>query len=387
MAPAAPVPLRPRSGSRLTHVRNKLGGESPRLPSDAIAAFRSRVLAWFETDGRKDLPWQIERGPYRVWLSEIMLQQTQVATVVPYFERFTARFPDIAALAAGSDEAVLALWSGLGYYARARNLHRAARAVAERHGGELPRTSAELCALPGIGRSTAGAILSLGCGIPAPILDGNVKRVLCRYWGIDGWPGLASIAATLWSLAEQLSPAERCDEYNQAMMDLGALVCARARPHCDRCPLAAGCRARSEQRTAQWPSPRPRRPLPVRQYAMLILHDEAGRVFLERRPPAGIWGGLWCFPMFDECAAIDSWLAHNGIQALHIEQLPTRRHTLTHFHLDFIPVRMQAGRSSGQVRDTQAGRWTDGRAELGLPAPVRKLLEQFNPYPVGANGT
>ena len=306
-----------------------------------------------------------------------MLQQTQVGTVVPYFERFTANFPDVPALASAPAESVLALWSGLGYYARARNLHRSAEIVAEHHGGALPATLDELSALPGIGRSTAGAILSLGFGIPATILDGNVKRVLCRYWGIEGWPGIASVAATLWATAERLTPPERCDAYNQAMMDIGALVCTRSRPACDRCPLAAGCRARSEQRIGSLPGARPRRKVPVRQYAMLILDDGAGNVFLERRPPSGVWGGLWCFPMFDDASQIAAWLALNNLEARHLADLPVQRHTLSHFHLDFVPVRMQARRIPDRVSEVR-DRWTSPShaSDLGLPAPVRRLLDQ-----------
>jgi len=347
------------------------------------------VLAWFDTDGRKDLPWQRSPTPFRVWISEIMLQQTQVATVVPYFERFTARIPDVAALATTPEETVLRLWSGLGYYARARNLHRCAVTVAERHGGELPRTQEELLALPGIGRSTAGAILSLGWGVPAAILDGNVKRVLSRYWGIDGWPGDTTVARQLWSIAEQLTPTARCGAYNQAMMDLGALVCTRARPACTVCPLAPNCCALAADRVSALPATRPRRTLPVRQYAMLIVHDAAGKVFMERRPPAGIWGGLWCFPMFQDPGQIDDWLAANGIRATTVEHLPIQRHTLSHFHLDYVPVRMRAERPTDRVADANSSRWTspEAGADLGLPAPVRRLLDQFNPHDYGASST
>jgi A/G-specific adenine glycosylase len=355
---------------------------------EAVQHFRQSVLVWFDAHGRKNLPWQVPRDPYRVWISEIMLQQTQVATVLPYFERFTASFPDVPALASAPAESVLALWSGLGYYARARNLHRCAETLVEHHGGALPATLGELSALPGIGRSTAGAILSLGFGMRATILDGNVKRVLCRYWGIEGWPGIASVAATLWATADRLTPPNRSDAYNQAMMDLGALVCTRGRPDCDHCPLSPGCRARAEQRVGLLPSPRPRRAVPVRRYTMLLLEDGAGNIFLERRPPTGVWGGLWCFPMFDDASQIAAWLAMKSLRAEHLADLPAQRHTLTHFHLDFVAVRMQATRPPDRVSEAHSC-WTSPNhaSDLGLPAPVRRLLDQFNPYHLGAAGT
>jgi len=253
------------------------------------------LLAWFDTHGRHDLPWQHPRTPYRVWISEIMLQQTQVSTVVPYFERFLQRFPDVHSLAAAAQDDVLALWSGLGYYARARNLHRAAQHIVERHDGKFPTTLEAWLALPGIGRSTAGAILAQAFEQRQPILDGNVRRVLARYHAIDGWPGDRAVQDQLWKRAEAATPHRRIADYTQAIMDLGATVCTRT-PRCNQCPLSTGCGAHRLGRTADFPGRRPRKTLPVRLTAMLVLRDENGRILLVRRPPTGIWGGLWSLP-------------------------------------------------------------------------------------------
>ncbi|MGD8746674.1 MAG: A/G-specific adenine glycosylase, partial [Gammaproteobacteria bacterium] len=255
--------------------------------------FARRVLDWFEVSGRHDLPWQIDPSPYRVWVSEIMLQQTQVATVIPYFERFIARFPAIRELADADLDEVLHLWSGLGYYARARNMHRAARTVCEHHGGRFPEAFDEVAALPGIGRSTAGAILALSLGQRHPILDGNVKRVLCRHEGLEGWPGRPAVEKALWEISDRLTPDDGVAEYTQAMMDLGATICRRGRPDCDRCPVSGDCVARSQGRQQELPTPRPRRERPLRRTHMLLISDPDGRVLLERREPSGIWGGLW----------------------------------------------------------------------------------------------
>ena len=260
--------------------------------------FASRLLNWFDTHGRKDLPWQNPATPYRVWLSEIMLQQTQVATVIPYFERFVQHFPNVVMLAAARQDDVLSLWSGLGYYARARNLHRAARQLIEQYAGDFPDTLELVQALPGIGRSTAGAILSLSRGAPHAILDGNVKRVLARYHAVDGWPGKAAVARRLWQLAEFALPGERAGAYNQAMMDLGATLCTRARPRCGACPVQAGCAAFATQSPERYPGRRDRQPLPVRETCMLVLRDSRQAVLLERRPESGRWGSLWSFPEF-----------------------------------------------------------------------------------------
>jgi len=339
--------------------------------------FSAAVLAWFDQYGRKQLPWQTDRTPYRVWISEIMLQQTQVVTVIPYFERFMACFPEVAALADAALDAVIAHWAGLGYYARARNLHRAARIVVDRHRGNLPVTVEELTALPGIGRSTAGAILSLGSGIRAPILDGNVKRVLCRYRGIEGWPGDSGTLAALWRLSDDLTPAARVADYNQAMMDLGATVCIKRKPDCSSCPIGLKCMAVRAGRVDAIPAPKPRRALPVRQCFMLALKDERGAFYLEKRPAVGIWGGLWSLPEFDSEDDVYAWLVKRHIDCSELERLPRRRHTFSHYRLDFVPLVACIKSEHGGVGESSPWRWSMPDEAIGLPAPVLKLMEDL----------
>jgi A/G-specific adenine glycosylase len=342
--------------------------------------FSARLLAWFELHGRKDLPWQMDPTPYRVWISEIMLQQTQVATVVPYYRRFMVRFPDVVALAGADLDEVLRHWSGLGYYARARNLHQAARLVAGRFGGRFPATLEEAMALPGVGRSTAGAILSLACGQRHPILDGNVKRVLARFHAVDGWPGQASVQNRLWGLADDATPAIGAAAYNQAIMDLGATLCSRDRPACDRCPLAADCASRVAGRQRDYPAPRPRKALPLRRTRMLLLGNATGEILLERRPPAGIWGGLWSLPEIDHGQPLDAWCReHVGLDVCLIEEWPCVRHTFSHFRLEITPVLARAEDSAAGVREAGVRVWCrpDGRADRGLAAPVERLLERY----------
>jgi len=346
--------------------------------------FGGLVLRWFDRHGRKDLPWQCDPSPYRVWVSEVMLQQTQVAVVIPYFQRFMARLPTVAQLAAVSPDVVLHLWSGLGYYARARNLHRAAGLIVAEQGGELPSDPARLQALPGIGRSTAGAILSLALGQRQVILDGNVKRVLARCFAVPGWPGRAEVLATLWGLAERCTPAERVGAYNQAMMDLGATLCTRSAPACDRCPLASRCAALAAGDATAFPAPKPRRDLPVRQVWMLVLRNAAGEVLLERRPPVGIWGGLWSFPECrPETDPADWCRANLGAHPIRVEKLPPRRHSFSHFHLDIMPLALDCGASPASVADGEHHRWCDPcRARsLGLAAPVARLRAEVDGEP------
>lgn len=344
------------------------------------ASFARRVLAWFDRHGRQDLPWQRDPSPYRVWVSEIMLQQTQVTTVIPYFERFMSRFPTIGDLARAKVDEVMALWAGLGYYARARNLHQAARLLWDRHGGRFPLTLPEVHELPGVGRSTAGAILSLACGQSHPILDGNVKRVLSRHRLIDGWPGQAQVLARLWALAEALTPAERAGAYNQAMMDLGATLCTRNRPSCDRCPLATDCLALAQREVMAYPRPRPPRALPRRAVQFLLLHNQQGEWLLERRPPSGIWGGLWSLP---ECAADEQpadWCrSHLGSTAILVENLPSRRHAFSHFELEMRPVRLLLTTEPATVADGNRRAWhrPEDLPDLGFPAPVLRLLHDL----------
>lgn len=344
--------------------------------------FQAAVLAWFDREGRKNLPWQTEATPYRVWVSEIMLQQTQVATVIPYFERFMARFPTVRALAEAEEDAVLGHWAGLGYYARARNLHKAARLLVSAHGGELPADADSLVELPGIGRSTAGAVLSLGMGIRAAILDGNVKRVLSRYAAVEGWPGEAQTVRELWRISERLTPRSRVGDYNQAMMDLGATLCLRSRPDCPRCPLRDGCLALRLELTATLPAPRPNKTLPVRTAWMLVLRDEESGFYLEKRPPTGIWGGLWSFPEFDGRDELDAWCLQRGIAAT-LAALPQRRHTFSHYHLDYVPVVGWFGPQS-RIAETGAG-WFRPEQASALPTPVRRLILELAAAPISPN--
>ena len=335
--------------------------------------FRKGVLDWFDRHGRKNLPWQIERNPYRVWISEIMLQQTQVATVIPYFLRFMDRFPDVAALAGAPLDEVIAHWAGLGYYARARNLHRAAVRLTQQFDGRFPEDVESIQTLPGIGRSTAGAIVSLGMNRRASILDGNVKRVLCRYAGIEGWPGELAITRQLWELGEALTPHARVADYNQAMMDLGAMVCAKRRPACMGCPLESACIARRLERIAAIPAAKPRRQAPVRQCFMLVLQDREQRFWLETRPPTGIWGGLRSLPEFESLDVLQFWCSQHGVAMDRLECLPRRRHDFSHYHLDFVPV-MGSAQPASSVAETSEAGWFSLADAGGLPAPVRRLL-------------
>ena len=342
--------------------------------------FAQRLLAWFDEHGRHDLPWQTPRTPYRVWLSEIMLQQTQVATVIPYFLRFVEKFASIAELAAAPVDDVLAAWSGLGYYSRARNLHKAATICVERFGGDLPRQFDALSELPGIGRSTAGAILAQAHGARFAILDGNVKRVLSRYHGVRGWPGTTAVQRKLWEFAESHTPRERVVDYTQAIMDLGATVCTRARPRCAQCPLAGDCVARIEGLAALLPESKPSRALPTRETMMLIVRDASGRLLLQRRPPVGVWAQLWSLPEATDIESARSNIAtiasrSNGISFRH---LPRFTHTFSHYRLDITPITCDVERST-RIADAAESRWLlpEEAAQLGLPAPVRKLIEEF----------
>lgn len=342
--------------------------------------FAARVLDWFARHGRRDLPWQENPTPYRVWISEIMLQQTQVATVIPYYERFLARFPDIQALAGASPDQVLHHWSGLGYYARARNLHAAARHIVEWHQGRFPDNLDAVRALPGIGRSTAGAILSLACGQRHPILDGNVKRVIARFHAVEGWPGQASVENRLWVLAERYTPGTRVAAYTQAIMDLGATLCTRGQPACGQCPLKRDCAARLAGRQRDFPSARPRRALPLRRTRMMLVCNDAGELLLERRPPAGIWGGLWSFPEVAPDQPPEIWCReHMGLDVRLLEEWPCVQHTFSHFHLEITPVLAKAQVSPDGVREAHTRLWCAPHRldERGLAAPVKRLLQRY----------
>jgi A/G-specific adenine glycosylase len=339
-----------------------------------MSGFDSALLAWFDRHGRHDLPWQ--RGDaYRVWLSEIMLQQTQVATVIPYFTRFTAALPTLRVLAAADEDRVLALWSGLGYYRRARFLHRAAQQCVERHGGELPRDFEALAALPGIGRSTAGAILAQAHGLRFPILDGNVKRVLARYHGIRGYPGQGAVEKQLWQHAEQHTPQTRIADYTQAIMDLGATVCVRTRPLCPGCPLAADCVAHREHLTDMLPEARPAKTLPTRDTIMLVLHDDTRRVLLQRRGAQGVWSGLWSLPEAADDATA-RMLAGRHASIGNAQALTPFTHVFSHYRLRIAPLLFAPATPTRAIADNDDTRWyaRDEALALGLPAPVRTLL-------------
>ena len=336
--------------------------------------FGARVLAWYDLNGRKDLPWQQDSDAYRVWVSEIMLQQTQVQTVIPYFERFVERFPDVVALADADIDEVLRHWSGLGYYARARNLHRAATVVRDEYGGVFPDDVDAVTALPGIGRSTAGAILSLAYGQRHPILDGNAKRVLARHAAVDGWPGTTAVARKLWELAERHTPSERAGDYTQAIMDLGALLCTRSGPDCGACPVSEDCAARASGDIARYPGRRPTREKPLRKTTMLLAVTD-GALYLERRPASGIWGGLWSLPETDD---IEAWCEDNlDAAGLETEAWDTLRHSFSHYDLDIMPVVVRVESPSSKVADDADVIWhrLDESPPGGIAAPVSKLIE------------
>jgi A/G-specific adenine glycosylase len=347
----------------------------PTTPVPAVA-FAARLLAWFERDGRRDLPWQRDPTPYRAWVSEIMLQQTQVGTVIPYFEAFMRRFPDAASLAAAPLDEVLHLWSGLGYYARARHLHRAARVIVARHGGEFPRTLEDVMSLPGVGRSTAGAILALSRGERHPILDGNVKRVLTRHFGVEGYPGEPRVEQQLWTLAESCTPRERAAEYTQAIMDLGATVCTRAKPACLLCPVASDCIARRDGRQAELPSPRPKARRPQREVWVVIAIRAGGELLLERRPPHGVWGGLWGLPEFPTRAHATQWSHERLTGAQPAVAGEPLRHAFSHFELEIKPLVVRCTDATSGLREDDRYLWYDTRdpPRLGLPKPVATLI-------------
>ena len=353
----------------------------------ARRAFAARIVAWQAKHGRHDLPWQASRDPYRVWLAEVMLQQTQVATAIPYYQRFCARFPDVGQLAAAPLSEVLSLWAGLGYYARARNLHACARQVLQQHGGRFPLDAEALAKLPGIGRSTAGAIAAFCAGAREPILDGNVRRVLARHFGIAGDPARADVARSMWTLARELLPASRdMAAYTQGLMDLGATVCTRRRPRCEACPLAGTCVARASDRVEELPGRRARRPQPLRRaWALLALHGQ--HVLLQRRAPAGVWGGLLALPQFDSAAALRRAAADLDAKP-RLRALPTRRHAFTHFTLELRPRRLDLQRPAPRLREGDLFWLPLAEIERApLPAPIRALLREVAAAPEGAQSS
>ncbi len=339
--------------------------------------FQDRVLTWFDRYGRKNLPWQQNITPYRVWVSEIMLQQTQVTTVIPYYQKFMSRFPDIETLAAASEDDVLKHWSGLGYYARARNLHKSAQMIID-NGGRFPDTLESLIDLPGVGRSTAGAILSIAGNQTHPILDGNVKRVLTRFHGVYGWSGDPKISKVLWELSGRYTPRQRTADYTQAMMDMGATLCTRSKPKCESCPVSSGCYAFREAKTGDLPTPKPRKKIPVKDAFLLLLKDAESRILLQKRASSGIWGGLWSLPEFSSLDDLRQWCDERSYPLRKIEILPSQRHTFSHYHLDYIAVIVNSENLNNNVMEANQAVWykIDTIDSLGLPAPVKRLLQE-----------
>ncbi|MFU8815992.1 MAG: A/G-specific adenine glycosylase [Pseudomonadales bacterium] len=351
--------------------------------------FAGRLLDWFDRHGRRHLPWQQDIDAYRVWVSEIMLQQTQVSTVIPYYQRFLERFPDAASLAGAELDDVLHHWSGLGYYARGRNLHRAAQRVLAEHAGRLPDDVAALTCLPGIGRSTAGAIAAIAYGVRAPILDGNVKRVLTRFHAVPGYPGDAQPLRALWALADANTPQQRVGDYTQAIMDLGATLCTRSRPDCGACPVQERCVALQQGSVHLYPERKAKRDKPVRAARMFVIRDGAGHCLLQQRPPDGLWGGLWTPPERAVDASVSALCAEFGINLEDVQGQhhgATFRHTFSHFHLDIEPVYVTLRGRAGGIAERADVCWyhpsASGQPRLGLAAPASKLLATL--APVGA---
>lgn len=337
--------------------------------------FARCILDWYQKSGRHDLPWIQLRTPYGVWIAEIMLQQTQVATVLPYYMQFMEKFPDLPALANAALDEVMALWAGLGYYARARNLHRTARILVTECSGEFPRTIEGWKNLPGVGRSTAGAILAQAFGLRHPILDGNVRRLLARYFGVEGWPGRSATSQQLWSLAESLLPHARIADYTQALMDFGATVCRVANPVCSSCPLAFNCVAFADRRVSELPTPRPKRPLAQCSFRLLLVQDAKERWFLERRPPEGVWSELWCPPLIETDIESLSYLRSKlGVGVAVVREITEIHHILSHRHLILRPTIFQANHVASCA--TKSSRWLTMKEieQLGVPAPVRRMF-------------
>ncbi len=352
------------------------------MTADAIepVQFQNAVLDWYDAYGRKDLPWQQHITPYRVWVSEIMLQQTQVTTVIPYFLRFIERFPNVQALADAELDDVLHLWSGLGYYARGRNLHKTSKIICEQYAGEFPNTVEALAELPGIGISTAGAIISLSMQLPAPILDGNVKRVLARVYAIAEWTGKPAVTEHLWKLSTLLTPALRSHHYNQAMMDLGATLCVRGKAQCERCPLTNFCLAFQQGNVKDYPVSKPKKTIPTRHTSLVVLKNAQDEILLIKRPPTGIWGGLWSLPECPTPDKLHSWCKQElACSVKGNTALNTIEHTFSHFHLVMKPMQTQVEKQSLRAMEADQQLWYHPKknASIGLPAPIQRFLESL----------
>ena len=341
------------------------------------ATFQQNLLSWFDQSGRKDLPWQHPVTAYRVWVSEIMLQQTQVVTVIPYFNKFIQQYPDIQRLANAPLDEVLSLWAGLGYYARARNLHKAAGIIVQTK--QFPDSLEGLEALPGIGRSTAGAILSIAFGKSQPILDGNVRRVLARFKAIQGWTGSTKVNKQLWEISTHYTPIARVADYTQAIMDLGATVCTRSKPRCVECPLQSSCLALQQQRVHELPTPKLSKKIPVKQSVFIIAINKDKQIFLEKRAPTGIWGGLWSVPELASDAELDAWLQAKSISVIKQQPLSKRRHTFSHYHLDYQPIVLYVDNLINNVMEAEKGLWYKHHQtkNIALPAPVKQLFDEI----------
>lgn len=348
-----------------------------------MTAFSDNILQWFDDHGRKDLPWQLNKTAYSVWVSEIMLQQTQVSTVIPYYQRFMRRFSDIKSLADAPEDEVLHHWTGLGYYARARNLHKAAQIIRDQYQGRFPDEFEQVVALPGIGRSTAGAILSLARNQHHAILDGNVKRVLSRYRAIGGWPGEKAVEKRLWQLAQALTPQQRVADYNQAMMDLGASLCSRSKPDCEVCPVNAGCKARLSDRQHEFPGKKPRKTLPEK-HTVMLLPSWQGQILLYKRAPSGLWGGLWGLYEVEHPQQITDMAEKLGLGTFKTLELEPFRHTFSHFHLHIQPLLLEL-KTPPQARAVYEDQqlWYDlsKPANVGLAAPTSKLFSTLSKTP------
>jgi len=347
-----------------------------RISSKSASLFAEQVLAWYQKQGRKSLPWQQNKTPYRVWVSEIMLQQTQVATVIPYYLRFMESFPSITALANADEDLVLHHWTGLGYYARARNLHKAAKTIKNDYKGTFPQTIEEVIALPGIGRSTAGAILSISLNKHHAILDGNVKRVLARCYKVDGHNGQAKYEKALWPIAETLTPKDSVAQYTQAMMDLGSLVCTRSKPNCLLCPITTTCLAFALNEQANYPQKKPKKTTPEKSTVMVIPRIDK-QVLMEKRPPSGIWGGLWCFLEVTNENEIPALLKKLNLTATNSQKLAKFRHTFSHFHLDIEPIVVDCMQlSAKEINENKEQQWYNliNEASVGLAASTQKLI-------------
>ncbi|KTC78069.1 A/G-specific adenine glycosylase [Legionella brunensis] len=349
------------------------------MTNTAQEQFSQPLLTWFDNFGRKDLPWQHPRTPYRVWVSEIMLQQTQVKTVIPYFNRFMDNFPDIWHLAQAPEDHILACWSGLGYYSRARNLAKTAKIICEQYHGEFPHCLEELVLLPGIGASTAAAIASQAFNLPAAILDGNVKRVLCRYFMVDGWPEQTTVKKNLWQLANQCMPDQRSADYTQAIMDLGATCCTTRKPDCEHCPLQGTCQAKLHNKVNDYPHKKLKKALPHKKEQFLLLHTVDNTIYLEKRPPVGLWGGLWCIPNMDihSCPKEHIKKLYN-FDCLHAQEMMQLKHSFSHFHLHIKAIRIETIPTKDTITE-MPGRWfkLSEVNTLGLAKPIATIIKHF----------